>query len=585
MQNRALAIRQRKQYFLAFAPRPQAFQCGRLPAARFSKTIAMIFPNLQRRPALSSKAAIFILSLYFSTVLNAALWHYLQENLPFNDFGTALLWIWFPLFIFLFNTVVFNLLCWPYLAKPLGALLLLCGGVATWAMLRYGIMIDSSMIRNVFETNRREALDYVNFANILGPVLLGALPAACLCLVRIHYAPPMREAFRHMAFIVGSLVLFGATTALAYKYLASFGRNHRQMQRLVVPYNYVQGSLRYWQRVREANRPFQTIDASPTLSPAIENNPKRTIVVLAIGESSRAMNYSLAGYARDTNPELSKESLVSFKDTLSVGTYTALSVPSIFSYLPRKKFKIEDAPRTQNLLDIAQKAGYDVLWIDNDDGCKGVCKRVPTIISSEKTSPKYCNKDFCYDDALLDGLEEKIRNGKKNMLVVLHLLGSHGPAYFQRYPAAFRKFTPTCDTNEIRNCTKAQITNTYDNTIVYTDHVLDEAIQILKKIPDADTGLLYVSDHGESLGENGIYLHGIPYAFAPIEQKHVPMLLWMNDAMQRSDKIDYACLKAKADEPLTQDYIFHSVVKWLGIQTKVYDPQYDFLASCMPKGK
>ncbi|MDR0996153.1 MAG: phosphoethanolamine--lipid A transferase [Zoogloeaceae bacterium] len=537
----------------------------------------MFLQKSSRRPVLSSGTVVFMLSLYFTVVLNATLWHFLQGNLPFDRFSSVLLWAWFPLFIFLLQTVIFNALCWPYLTKPLGAFLLVGGGIATSMMLRYGILIDASTFRNIFETNTREALDYVNLANILWPTLIGIVPAILLCGIRIQYARPVRESVRHLLLIVASLVAFAAIAGLAYKDVASFGRNHREMPKMIVPYNYLQGMIRYGQKVRDADKPFQLIDPSPKLTAQAAQNPQRTILILAIGESSRAMNYSLDGYARNTNPELSKEDVVSFQQVLSDGTYTALAVPSIFSHLTRKQFRIDEAARTENLLDLAQKAGYEVLWVDNDDGCKGVCKRVPTIIAH---SARHCQESYCYDEVLLDGLEDKIRNGKKNMLVVLHLLGSHGPSYFLRYPEGFGKFQPACNTNEIRGCSQAQIENTYDNTILYTDHVLDDAIGLLKQFPEAKTGFLYVSDHGESLGENGMYLHGLPYALAPIEQKHVPMVLWMNAAMKKEDRIDYACLKQKAHAPLNQDYIFHTVVHWLDIDTVVYDPNYDFLTPC-----
>lgn len=176
--------------------------------------------------------------------------------------------------------------------------------------------------------------------------------------------------------------------------------------------------------------------------------------------------------------------------------------------------------------------------------------------------PGQCIDGECYDDVLFHGLEEYINNLQGDGVIVLHTIGSHGPTYYNRYPPQFKKFTPTCDTNEIQTCSQQQLVNTYDNTILYVDYIVDKAINILKAHQDNfTTSLVYLSDHGESLGENGVYLHGLPYSIAPETQKHVPMLLWLSEDYQQRYQISQTCLQKRASaEDFSQDNLFSTLL-------------------------
>ncbi|MCL2644732.1 MAG: sulfatase-like hydrolase/transferase, partial [Betaproteobacteria bacterium] len=190
--------------------------------------------------------------------------------------------------------------------------------------------------------------------------------------------------------------------------------------------------------------------------------------------------------------------------------------------------------------------------------------------------------DYCRDEVMLAKLEERINKHDKNEMIVLHTMGSHGPSYYQRYPKAFRQFTPTCDTSDIHRCSRDEIVNTYDNTILYTDYFLSSIIDFAKRFPDKEISILYVSDHGESLGENGVYLHGLPYAFAPQEQKQVPFFLWFSDAAQQ--RVNNACLENKAaNEAVSHDHIFHSILGFLNIKTNLFDASLDIFQGCYLK--
>jgi len=199
--------------------------------------------------------------------------------------------------------------------------------------------------------------------------------------------------------------------------------------------------------------------------------------------------------------------------------------------------------------------------------------------------PELCRSDECYDEILLHGLQNWLDARKGDVAVILHMRGSHGPAYFKRYPPAYQVYTPVCETNQLGGCGRDSIVNAYDNSIRYTDHVLGETIELLKRNSARfDTAMLYMSDHGESLGEKGLYLHGLPYAFAPSEQTHIPMVLWLSDRLRADDRISSPCVAGLRDEPLSHDNLYYTVLGLLHVQTKMYEPARDLLTPCRPHG-
>jgi lipid A ethanolaminephosphotransferase len=319
---------------------------------------------------------------------------------------------------------------------------------------------------------------------------------------------------------------------------------------------------------------FERIDPEARREPS---DGAKNIIVFILGEAARAENFSLNGYARDTNPELAKRDVISFSDVAASGTSTAMSVPVMFSHKTRG-YSVDRLEKMENVVDLLKQAGYDVLWYENDDGCKGVCARVKTVVPDPKTNPEFCDGTTCHDEVMLEGFEERLRGFGGDAFVAFHIIGSHGPAYYKRYPKEFEKFTPTCETSELQDCARGNIVNTYDNTILYTDYFIGRVIDVLKKFPKARASVIYVSDHGESLGENGIYLHGMPYAIAPEQQRKVPMTVWMNDAARKY--IDYDCLKSRRTEELSHDNLFHSVLGLAEVQSKLYEKGLDIFAGC-----
>ena len=541
-----------------------------------------LLKKFKSKPVIKSHLLVWLAALYFSFGLNFSFWRFIFNNLEINGISTFVFALSLPFFIFAPLYILLNLIIVPYAAKPLLIFLVLISSATNYWMYNLGVHIDSDMVRNAFETSVRETADLITFSCFAWVFATGIIPAAAVAMTKIKYHSWGKETARRAVRIMAVLLIAAGFAAISYKEYVSFGRNNREARKILNTLNYIVSTVRYFQLKYRANMVFRHVDENAQLVPF--EDPHLTVLVLIVGEAARAKNFSLYGYERETNPLLKKQDVVHFADMTSCGTATAVSVPCMFSHLKREDFNVENAKYQGNLLDILKTAGYRVLFRENNDGCKGVCNRVEVQKMERANTHKYCDGKYCHDEILLEGLPEILAGIKQNTVIVLHMIGSHGPAYHDRYPARFRKFTPTCDTADIQNCTKEQVVNTYDNTILYSDYIISSAINMLKKHPEYESGLIYVSDHGQSLGENNIYLHGFPYKVAPKEQKQIPMILWMSKTMQRWDYIDYECLKREAKQnAYSHDNLFHSVLGLMEIKSHTYDREYDIFRNCRTK--
>jgi lipid A ethanolaminephosphotransferase len=359
-------------------------------------------------------------------------------------------------------------------------------------------------------------------------------------------------------------------------------RNQREARYLITPGNFLYGIVAQSLRgAREVNAPREVVGADARLAAPAGGNPR--VLVLVLGETARAANFSLLGYARETNPELARADVTAFRDVSSCGTSTEVSVPCMFSPYGRANYDERRIHNSEGLLDVLTRAGYQVKWLDNQSGCKGVCKGrgVEYEKLAPSLAPDLCSGGECRDEILVRRLADELPQVTRNTVFVLHMMGNHGPAYFRRYPAAFRRFLPDCPTAELRECTREEVVNSYDNAILYTDHVLASAIRTLSADPrQLDAAMIYISDHGESLGEHGLYLHGIPYAIAPQLQTRVPMLVWLSKRMTDSGEVNPLCLRSKAGAHWSHDNLFHSVLGLADVDTRAYVPSRDIFDGC-----
>ena len=488
--------------------------------------------------------------------------------------------------------VLLSLLAWPRLLKPVAFLLLLAAAASSYFMLQYSVVIDATMLANVVNTDAREVRDLMSWSLVFSLVVLAGLPMAWLLRQKIAPRPFWSQAWRNLLSMLAALTLLALVTLVAYQDLASLMRNHEQVRYLVNPLNaiYAGGKLLADQLPR-ARRVLQPIGQDARLGPSYAGQQRAPLVVLVVGETARAANFSLGGYARRTNPELEAlrdaGGLTYFSQVRSCGTNTQASVPCMFSHLGKREYEAGAQP-FENLLDLLQRAGLAVLWLDNQSGCKGLCARVNQVITRTLDVPGLCFGGECLDEILLHGLDERIAaldsaQRARGVVVVMHQMGSHGPAYYRRSPAAFKKFVPECSSNVLQDCPREQLINAYDNTLLYTDHVLAGTVRWLDRRSrdgKVDGAMVYVSDHGESLGENNLYLHGLPYALAPDTQTHVPMVTWLSGAMQKRLGIRVDCLQQHAAQPLSHDNLFHSVLGLLDVQTSLYKQEMDWFSTC-----
>jgi lipid A ethanolaminephosphotransferase len=526
---------------------------------------------------------LLLVTGYYVVVLNyPILRHFYQILANLDDYN-----IWFaisiPFVLFSLLLIIFTLFSFKYILKPIFFMLLSTSGIVFYAALRYNILFDQDMIQNIFESNTREALSYINLESITFSLCSGLLPAIAVCFIKIKYPSTiLKGLIKRIAVIVVALSFVGLVAAFQYQSYASVGRNNRTLNHEIIPASYVYSTIKYIKKTYFT----KPIAFKQLGTDAVIHNPEERpeIMVIVVGETARTANFPEEGYPKNTTPFTDNlPNLVFYHNVKSCGTATAVSVPCMFSNLTRNDYDHDEAYNSSNLVDVLNTSGYGVIWIDNDGGCKGACSRVENYEINPKTEDeKYCNGETCYDEILVEKMKLAINSLKtEHRIIFLHLIGSHGPTYYQRVPPELKKFTPSCERSDIQNCTQEELINAYDNTIYYTDYVLKKIVDELKTYePNYGVGLFYVSDHGESLGEYSMYLHGAPYAIAPDFQTNVPMLSWFGEGFRKDHKLSTSCLESKVNNEYTHDNFFHSILGIMDINTNVYDKNLDIFSSC-----
>lgn len=544
-------------------------------------------PQAAARPARAWSVESLVLVVMAGLVLVGSLpfWHAVLLNRRLFDGGTWLFLATSALMLVGLHALLVLLLATRHTVKPLLALMALCSLVGLHMMQEYGVVLDPPMLRNALHTNVREA------AELLTPGLLLNLAGALLVSWVLWRVPLRRHGWRRALsqrlMVFGGVLLVTVTSLLlGFQDFGSLMRNQKELRYRIGPGNIVYSASRAWLGdMRDAHRQRQPL--LPLQSVAVAPGGKPRLLVIVVGETARAMNFSLNGYRRLTNPELSRLPVINFPQATSCGTSTEVSLPCMFSPYGRADYDEDRIRNTESLPQLLARAGLRVVWLDNRSGCKGVCDGLDARDLSKGSDPALCPGGHCFDEVLLKGLGQVVDEGEqggrpRDTVVLLHQLGNHGPAYAQRYPPAYARFSPACATSELRHCSQEEIANAYDNAIVYTDHLLADAVARLRGYQDRyDVGLMYASDHGESLGENGLYLHGMPQAIAPREQLSVPMLWWFGgQGASGWSGLDAACLRRRAAQPVSHDHLFHSVLGLMGVRTSQYVGQRDLLSPC-----
>ena len=555
---------------------------GSLPSA-LTRTLAAA---RRWRPELSTEALLLGIGLYFTLACNTPFWRALLASRG-GEGGGLLYVLAIGVALSALNLLLLAPLLNRWTTKPLLGGLILVAAVSSYYAGHFGVYFDPSMLRNVLRTDLAEARELLTPGFFLQVAALALPPLFVLQRARLRRRPLKRAlAIRGAAAVLALVVAAGALGSV-FKDFSAQMRNHKELRYLITPAAPLWSLARVLSRdAQAANLPRQPIGADARLGASWAAAKKPALFVIVVGETARAADWGLnhpaaQPGARDTTPELARRAVINFPDVTSCGTNTEVSVPCMFSLQGRRGYD-EDAIRgSESLLDVLRHAGLRVVWNDNQSGCKGVCAGVDSMRPDPAALPALCDGERCLDEALLESSRSLLRDAEDNLVLVLHQLGNHGPAYFRRYPDAFRRFTPTCDDEDLSKCSREQIANSYDNALLYTDHVLARSIDLLQELaPRYDTALLYVSDHGESLGENGLYLHGLPYSIAPAEQTRVPMVMWISSGFAARTRLDPACLRTQADRPAAHDNLFHTVLGLLDVRTAVRDDTLDLTATC-----
>lgn len=521
-------------------------------------------------------------SLWMAGAGNAPLWRELLDLGVLQSPGGWLLLFALAGMMAAALHALLSLVAWRPVLKPAIVLLLFASALGAHFMWTYHVVIDSAMAANTLQTDWHEVHALLTSRLALVVLAGAALPSWMVWRARVDHRPWRQQVLRNLGGAATALVLLAGLLLLSFQPLASTMRNHKELRYLMNPLNTLYAAARTAVGGSRAKGGLVPAGQDAVL---LAPGGKPRLLVLVLGETGRSGNFGLNGYPRDTTPELGRLQLASFGNAWSCGTSTAASVPCMFSPLGRQGF-LARARDSENLLDVLQHAGVAVLWVDNQPGgCKGVCDRVPTVNTSGLQDPAFCAHGECHDEIMLRGLDRRLDGlspeaRSKGVVLVMHQMGSHGPDYAARTPAAFKRFLPECTSSHLPDCSREELRNAYDNTIAYTDHVLASTISWLQGREDYDTAMLYVADHGESLGENNLYLHGLPYALAPDVQKHVPWITWLSPGFQRQSGLSLQCLRAQAQQRVTHDHLFHSVLGLVQVGTALYRRSLDAYAGC-----
>lgn len=506
----------------------------------------------------TQNAWVMMASLFIMVTGNISLCQNLLKTYPLSLNNLPFLASLFVFFLVTL-TIIIQILCIGKSAKWVLAVLLIVSSLNAYFMDSFGVVIDHTMMDNVAQTDQRELQGLITFELVARLILLGLIPAF---FVIKNFPKPrkfsqeFKSRFKAISSLTITAIMVVAPFTAGY---ASFIREHKIVRFYANPTFSIYSAYKYVNqeaKVFEArNAPLKTIATDAYRN--TQNNNKRKLVIVVVGETARYDRFALNGYQRATTPNLEAANVVSFSNISACGTSTMVSVPCMFSSLGQRGYNKETALKQENVIDVLARNGIDVLWRDNNSDSKGVALRVKYQNFQSTNLNPICDPE-CRDVGMLDGLDKHIqsKNGK-DILIVLHQMGNHGPEYFRRYPKVFEKFSPVCKSKELKDCTKQEIDNAYDNAILYTDYFLSEVIKFLKPYEENyDVGMMYIADHGESLGEYGMYLHAAPVVIAPKEQTKIPLIVWTGN----SSAFPESHLRQHKNLALSHDDVFCSLM-------------------------
>lgn len=492
---------------------------------------------------ISLKKFSIILSVLTLLLYHYPLFKYIIGNIE-HGFNGILILLTMIVVMLVANFMVYYLLL--YLGRIVGRILLslffIGNSIALYFINNYNVLVDRTMMGNVFNTRFSEASGYFSFSGVLYFMLLGVLPAIYIMMRKIDWGTYKR-------FMLNTVISLASIIVVAIANMTNFpwiDRNATTIGSLIMPWSYIANTARYFHKQHQLNREeIKLPDATIT-------NEEREIVVLVIGESARRDHFSLYGYKQETNPLLKDDNVVALVADASA-TYTTEGVKAILDHKPTKELY-------EILPNYLYRNGVDVVWRSTNWGEPPL--HIEHIYNLAALKERYPEANGNYDGILLEGLKEEIEACEAHkVLIVLHTSTSHGPEYYAKYPEEFTKFTPVCTTVEMAKAEQSELINAYDNTILYTDYLLHSVIEVLREVDAVRSTMIFVSDHGESLGEGNRFMHGLPMAVAPKEQYEIPFIVWCSDREQKIKPLD----------KVGHYHVFHSVLNFLSIDSPIYD--------------
>ncbi|MBS9780277.1 MAG: sulfatase-like hydrolase/transferase [Moraxellaceae bacterium] len=508
------------------------------------------------KPFIKLKITQFVLLV---SLFNLALYH-----LPFFAYvnvqsGSFALCVVLGLFIFTTNFVfLFPLSCFfPRISKFLIIVLFNINAIAFFYFDSYSVILNKTMIGNIVHTNTTEASSFLSVQLLTTWFIFGVIPSIFIAKIKL-IAITKKVFFEQL--VIAFLLFIGIAYGASTQWIGWLNKNERILGSMLLPWSYLVNTPRYFSADNTQSREQILLPKA-----SIKNNEK-ALFVLVIGESSSRESYSLYGYQRNTNPQLAKiKNLVPYYAE-SCDTYTMVGLKCILEH--KKTDKLYEP-----LPSYLYRSGVDVVWRTLNDGEPYIQTRA---FQNQTYFSKICSEKNCgFDEVILSDLQGEInKSNTDKMLLVLHLNPSHGSRYDTKYPKEFEKFTPVCHENDPTACEQQEVVNAYDNTIVYTDHILASLIKKLAKIQDRKVAMLYVSDHGESLGKDGVYFHAKDMSIAPKRQYQVPFMVWTSDNA-RKPKLDYSVKNGlpEGKTGLSQHNVFHSVLDFLAVDSPVFDKE------------
>lgn len=538
---------------------------------------------LRTRPVMTVEAMVLLTCGYFAVACNTAFFRAAAATGAFEGMRGWIVAASLVALIVAIHATWLLVAVNRWTVKPMLVVLLLATSVAAHLMGEYRVYLDPDMMQNVLHTDSRESGELFSRGLLLSLLLRGVLPSVLVWRTRVRRRPVGRAILVRFAFLAMIIAVAVGAAFVSFQSVSALMRNHHEIRYLVTPGNYLVSLARVVLDDGAARKlPRTPVGAGATIvgRPA---HARPRLLVIVVGETVRARNWGLNGHVRQTTPELQRIGVVNFPHVEACGSSTEVSVPCMFSPSGRAHYDRNRTRHSESLLHVLAHAGISTDWIDNQGGCKSVCEGLPFESVANVNDPAYCDAEGCLDEVMLRALADRIDHQQGDAVVVLHQLGAHGPSYYKRYPRRLERFTPACRTPELGKCSREQIVNAYDNAVLYTDEFLARTIGLLAGQSSRDTALVYLSDHGESLGEGGLYLHGVPYAIAPDVQTSVPMVMWFSSGFADSRGIDVGCIARKAESiDASHDNLFHTVLGLMQVRAPEYRASLDLLRGCVP---